>query len=113
MTIEQAAILLGLGALHSASLWAITSAFNTAARASNRHPPDWLLRTIPAALGIPSAHYGFPLALHLAGIDAHEVHPAVSVVLGLAAAAGAEGTYRAATTLLPRLTTVLLDRVEK
>jgi len=113
ITWDQAAILLGIGVMHSASLWLVTLSFNATARSADRHPPNWLLRTIPAMLGIPSAHYGFPLALHLSGVTAYESHPVVSVGLGLVAAAGAEGTYRAAQQILPRLTDRLLDKVDK
>jgi len=113
MSYDQILILLALGALHSASLWAITLGINKGIKSAGRDLKDWTVRSIPVLFGIPSAHYGFPLALHISGGEFTQIHPVMSIVLGLAAAAGSEGMYRAANGILPRLVDILLGKVVK
>lgn len=113
MSYDQILVLLALGALHSASLWAITLGINSGLKGAGHHLRDWTVRSIPVLFGIPSAHYGFPLALHISGGEFTQIHPVTSIVLGLAAAAGSEGMYRAAKSILPRLADILLGKVDK
>ena len=103
MTFTHLGILLTLGGLHSASLWAVTLAAKRAGLRGN------LLRLVPIALGVPSAWYAFPLALHL--VTGQDIQTHIGAGLGVVAAAGAEVCYRTLARYAPQLTERLLGQL--
>ena len=107
MTWTHFSILLGVGALHSCLLWVATLG------AKRLGISGRMLRLTPLVLGVVSAWASFPLALRMVtGMEINGLREELlGALLGVPAAAGAEGVYRIASTLLPRVTEALLSRL--
>ena len=107
MNWSQFAILLAVGAVHSASLWLVTLG------AKRFGVPARILRVTPLVLGVVSAYLAFPLALRMvAGVELAGVDERVlGALLGVPAAAGAEAVYRLAWSTIPRVVDALIGRL--
>ena len=107
MTFTTLFILLIVGGVHSAALWAATLG------AKRFGVPGNVLRWMPLTLGIVSAYVGFPLALRaVTGVElAGAMDYGVGVILGIFAAAGAEVCYRLAWKVIPQLVERAIGRL--
>jgi hypothetical protein len=106
MTFTHLAILLAIGALHSASLWLVTLG-------AKRVVPASVVPWIPICAGVPTAYLAFPLALRIVtGVELTDVNDlTLCALLGIPAAVGAEAVYRIASSLVPRIADKLIGRL--
>jgi hypothetical protein len=107
MTFTQLALFLAIGALHSASLWLVTTG------AQRFGVPGSVLKWMPLLLGIPTAYLAFPVAVELVmGLRLTEWESlALGACLGVPAAIGAEAVYQIAWKTIPRVVEALLGRL--
>ena len=107
MNWSQFAILLAVGAVHSASLWLVTLG------AKRFGVPARILRVTPLVLGVVSAYLAFPLALRVvSGVELHGYEERLlGAMVGVPAAAGAEAIYRLARSMVPRIVDALVSRL--
>ena len=107
MTFTQLALFLALGALHSASLWLVTTG------AQRLGAPGSALKWMPLLIGVPTAYLGFPVAVELVmGLRLTEWESlALGACLGVPAAIGAEAVYQIAWKTIPRVVEALLGRL--
>lgn len=107
MTFTHLALLLSIGAIHSALLWLVTLG------AKRLGAPSVALQWLPLLLGVPTAYLGFPLAVELVmGVQvATWQNLALGGCLGVPAAIGSEAVYRVAWRTMPRVVDALLGRL--
>lgn len=100
-------LFLALGALHSASLWLVTTG------AQRLGAPGSVLKWMPLLIGVPTAYLGFPVAVELVmGLRLTEWESlALGACLGVPAAIGAEAVYQVAWKTIPRVVEALLGRL--
>jgi len=107
VTFTHLALLLSIGAFHSASLWLVTLG------AKRLGAPSIALKWMPLLIGVPTAYLAFPLAVELVmGLRLTEWESlALGGCLGVPAAIGAEAVYQVAWKTIPRVVEALLGRL--